>query len=1511
MATINWTGNGTNTLFNNGANWSTGTVPGAGDAAVIDPSIATSIYIDADTTVGALTMASDVDFIIGESASSALGFTIGATGAAATFSNAGTFALNSFGPAAELVVGGTKLTLSGTGTLLLSDATANVITGATATSILNNTGNLIEGSGQLGDGTLTFINGATGVVDADGFAGLVLNTGTATVTNSGLLEATGSGSLTIDSNVNNGATGKISATGGNVYASGETIGGGTLSASAGNTILLANSTLDGTTHELTLDLNVAVTRSTNLSLLGSIANTGTIAMLASGGYGTNLYVGPGAAVGTVTLTGSGAITMSSESNNSILAGFAGDTLVNLNNTISGAGQIGNGGALALVNDATIDATALTALVIDTTATITNTKLIEATGRGGLVVDGTVQNAKGTILAAGSVVTLQNTDIVGGVLEGSGGGYIQDTSSLTLDATKGLTNKAVIEVAASSNVTLLGTLTNAGTILLAATGGYGTSLYAGPGAAAGTTTLSGSGALLLSDDTNNYVLANFAGDTLVNLNNTISGAGIIGNGGSLTLINDATIDASGNNALTIDPALAVTNNKLIEATGRGGLDLTGIFDNGTAGTISAAGGVVTLSNADIAGGTLTQSGLGVFYDASSLTLDSTVDTMTSDATIIVDASSELTLLGTLANAGTISLAATRGYGTDVYVGPGAAAGTMTLSGSGTVMLSDETNNTIEANFAGDTLVNLNNVIVGAGTIGSGATLNIVNDATIDANGIHALVIDAGTLTNASLIESTGTGGVLLDGTISNAAATLSAVSGAVGIEGTLDNAAGTISLAGGDVYLGGYPGQNAVAGTIAGGTLEASGSGSVVVTGAGGTLDGTADAVSSNAKIVVDPSADLTLLGTISNAGTIDLAASAGYGVTLYVGPGAAAGTTTLTGSGVLTMSDEANNVIQAGFAGDTLVNLNNTIAGVGQIGNGGALALINDGTIDATGINALVVDTTATITNTKLIEATGRGGLLLDATVQDAAGTILAAGSIVTLQNADIVGGLLEGSGGGYIVDSSNLILDAMAGLTNKASVEVAASSDLTLLGTLTNAGTILLAATRGYGTDLSVGPDTAPGTMTLTGSGALTLSDETNNYIQAGFAGDTLVNVNNTISGAGIIGNGGSLTLINDATINANGNNALTIDPALAVINTRLIEATGRGGLDLTGTFENGTTGTIAAAGGVVYLSNTDIVGGVLTGSGLGAFYDASSLTLDASAAALTNKATLIVNASSDLTLLGTLTNAGTIATGATRGYGTQLFVGPAAAAGTVTLAGSGALTLSDETNNYILAGFAGDTLVNLNNTISGAGIIGNGGSLTLINDGTINANATNILTIDTAGPVTNAGLLEATGSGGLDLQSAVNNASAGTISVTSGLGGGALSFIGAVTNAGTIDAASGLATISQAVTGSGTLAIGATGTLDLQAGAGAGQSTDFLASTGTLDLSNPLQFLGPIAGFGGSDVINLEGTFETGYSFANGTLTLTDNNVTVASLQFSGSYTQQSFSVGLGHAGTVITFS
>jgi len=72
------------------------------------------------------------------------------------------------------------------------------------------------------------------------------------------------------------------------------------------------------------------------------------------------------------------------------------------------------------------------------------------------------------------------------------------------------------------------------------------------------------------------------------------------------------------------------------------------------------------------------------------------------------------------------------------------------------------------------------------------------------------------------------------------------------------------------------------------------------------------------------------------------------------------------------------------FGGDTsavLDNVNNTISGAGQLG-GGALTLHNEGVIDASGTNAMVIDTgTNAVVNSGILRASGSGGLVVESAV--------------------------------------------------------------------------------------------------------------------------------------------------------------------------------------------------------------------------------------------------------------------------------------------------------------------------------------------------------------------------------------------------------------------------------------------------------------------------------------------------------------------------------------------------
>ncbi len=158
-----------------------------------------------------------------------------------------------------------------------------------------------------------------------------------------------------------------------------------------------------------------------LPLGGMIDNTGTIALNSTGQQAELELVG-----NSVVLAGGGQVTLASDA---LVAGTgATSTLTNVDNTISGAGQIGIGdGTLSLVNAAhgTVDANIAGALLaLDTGTTIENLGLLEASNGGSLVVADEVSNS-GTLAAHGGTLHFENAVvnsaagnavIAGGVLE---------------------------------------------------------------------------------------------------------------------------------------------------------------------------------------------------------------------------------------------------------------------------------------------------------------------------------------------------------------------------------------------------------------------------------------------------------------------------------------------------------------------------------------------------------------------------------------------------------------------------------------------------------------------------------------------------------------------------------------------------------------------------------------------------------------------------------------------------------------------------------------------------------------------------------------------------------------------------------------------------------------------------------------------------------------------------------------------------------------------------------------
>jgi len=354
----------------------------------------------------------------------------------------------------------------------------------------------------------------------------------------------------------------------------------------------------------------------------------------------------------------------------------------------------------------------------------------------------------------------------------------------------------------------------------------------------------------------------------------------------------------------------------------------------------------------------------------------------------------------------------------------------------------------------------------------------------------------------------------------------------------------------------------------------------------------------------------------------------------------------------------------------------------------------------------------------------------------------------------------------------------------------------LTLGGNVANNGTIMLNST-GTTTGLVLGNPAGGQTITLSGGGGLTMSNNVNNVI----VGQSTLFNEETISGAGQIGapafGYGQLTLANSGTINANASAGMTISAAGGITNTGTIEATNGATLELLNMGGDGTLGIVNTGGTISANASTLILEGVTISGGAVTLTGAATLQLDGATlqgGTLTNSAagTIEVNGLNMLEgtmnnpaggkiqiglggwliLAGNISNKGTINNGGWLELASNIsnagtinmapVTTPPAELlvdGDITLSGGGKITMSNSVNNLIIADGSEFSMLTNEETISGAGQIGapaiGSGQLTLVNAGTINANASAGMTIETLGGLTNTGTIEATDGATLQLPS------------------------------------------------------------------------------------------------------------------------------------------------------------
>lgn len=961
---------------------------------------ATTVVLDTSVVIDDLTIGSaDVLDIPGTSGN------IGLMVAGTSISNGGVIELSgngSNGTAGTLYIGN-DVTLSGGGTITLSSPSvygiAYITQSGTVLHTLTNVDNTIQGNGVMGLNGLRVVNQASGIIDAtsaSGQIGTLTLTGGATVTNSGLLEAT-TGTLLIYNPVANSG-GNITANGGTVelgdagagataaYVTGgrlNTINGGLLETAPGQV-----ATLDG----VTLSNGSAYSAPDNsfTHILGAMTNAGTVAVTGGNGHNSTIQLD-----GDATLNGGGLVTLTTNAAGGGVAliaqnGAAGSpvvTLTNLDNSIVGNGLIGSGG-MRLINgtngliEASTGAGQIGTLTVSGGGAITNQGVLEAengatlsignpvtngagarisagTGSalnlignqpvvnqgliresgGSLLIQDPVANTGGVISAVGGLAQV-NSAITGGVLDVQSGGLMETLAGNTATL-NGITLTSGSTYTASNNAAthLQGTIGNAGTITV--NGGNGTfgDLYID-----NDVTLGGGGAVTLSSSTTptSYGAAAIVQSggvfhTLTNVDNTIQGNGLIGNGGLMVSneaggIIDATTAGGEMGTLTLTGGGTVTNGGLIEATS-GTLILYNPTAN-TGGNITANGGIVELGDAGagasaayVTGGTLNTINGGLLETAPGqvATLDGVAISRGSAYT--APENSLTHLLGTIANGGTVAVSGGGGHNATVQLesdvaltGGGTVAMTTLLSGGGAAL--------IQENGASGTpvmtLTNVSDTLEGNGIIGNGGVA-ISNES--------AGAIRATTATGQSSTLYVQGGGILTN------AGTLGATAGATVL---VSDPLNSSTYSGGTLRTGTY---------VANGTIQVNALGSTggeIVTNAAhiildGSVAGTAaivDAAGRNALSALADNqgsflvrnggnADFTTSGNLLNSGNVDV----GAGTSLTMGTGASRGFSQSAGVATVDGTLSGSNVTINGG----VLNGTGTVSGAVTVGAGGTI----------------------------------------------------------------------------------------------------------------------------------------------------------------------------------------------------------------------------------------------------------------------------------------------------------------------------------------------------------------------------------------------------------------------------------------------------------------------------------------------------------------------------------------------------------------------------------------------
>ncbi len=459
-------------------------------------------------------------------------------------------------------------------------------------------------------------------------------------------------------------------------------------------------------------------------------------------------------------------------------------------------------------------------------------------------------------------------------------------------------------------------------------------------------------------------------------------------------------------------------------------------------------------------------------------------------------------------------------------------------------------------------------------------------------------------------------------------------------------------------------------------------------------------VNPNATISLNVSRQHELFGNFDNSGTYIINTTNGAAQTSLIWKD----TASIDGDGDILLNGFSTRARLIAEAGSTVTHgADHTIHGFGQIFGD----FINNGTIGADNPFNTLDFRFGNITNNGVIGASNDGILDLNFVdliiTQGAAGVVRANGGTVSMHQASISGGSVEGINGGAVVSDGTPLFDD---LTVNGDVHVAVSRTLNLSDTITNNGTILVNPTNGAATTTL----DADNNVLLTGSGKVTLNGFTTRAQITTAGGGVLTNdAGHTIEGFGRIFG----SVVNNGTITANNPENTLLNSGENKTNNGIMSADG-GTLEINNfTLDQTGGGVLAANTSNIVYNGPEIEGGTLTsGSGIHEVVFLTELR------GVTNEAQFNVSAGDALQIRNSITNNGNILINPTNGAAQTLIrfmdSGSFNGTGSLTLNGfsTRAQVVTIQPSSFVVTNGA-------NHTIHGFGLI----DAPMINEGMIRA--------------------------------------------------------------------------------------------------------------------------------------------------------------------------------------------